>query len=105
MLFYEHIITDKFSLKTYIISVVDASSKYSGVLYGKRFDYGNYDQCLEIDRLYEHGRLMGKYCPLSLLIPDSQTGFTEFEVSKLLSSYMQDIVFKGKLNKSVKYYI
>lgn len=64
-----------------LLTVLDASSKYSGLMYGSRFDWGNFDQCLEIDYYYKNGRLMGKYCPFAMMIPDIETGYSDWDVS------------------------
>lgn len=61
--------------------MLDDTAKYSGVMEGSRYDLGNYDQCVNIDYDYEHGKLMGKCCPNALLLPDWETGYSNWSVS------------------------
>lgn len=61
--------------------MLDATAKFSGMLYGTKYDLGNFDECINIDYEYEHGRLMGKYCPHALLLPDLETGYSNWTVS------------------------
>ncbi|KAJ8922562.1 hypothetical protein NQ315_007592 [Exocentrus adspersus] len=57
---------------TLLMTIFDASSKfpYSGLGYGSKTDYGNFDQCLSVDHKYEGGRILGEYCAMGLVIVD-----------------------------------
>lgn len=50
----------------------DATAKfpYNSLAKATRLDYGDYDECMEIDHKYDKGRILGKYCFAGLLIPD-----------------------------------
>lgn len=61
--------------------MIDASGKYSGMLLGSRYDLGNFDECVDIDHEYQDGRMMGKYCPYALVLPDLDTGYSNWTVS------------------------
>lgn len=62
----------------------DATAKfpYNSLVKASRFDYGDYDECMEIDHKYDKGRILGKYCLQGLLIPDP-TNTYNFDVSFL----------------------
>jgi hypothetical protein len=51
-------------------AVFDASSKLltSGMTYSNVIDYGNFPECLAIDYEDQDGRIIGKYCGLSVII-------------------------------------
>ncbi|XP_057668043.1 nose resistant to fluoxetine protein 6-like isoform X1 [Diorhabda carinulata] len=55
----------------------DATSKFpwTGLSVSSNFDWGNYDECLNINHGYSGGHIKGKYCLLSLLIPMNLTKF------------------------------
>ncbi|KAJ8964553.1 hypothetical protein NQ314_004852 [Rhamnusium bicolor] len=43
--------------------VFDATTKFpSGVIYGSSYDFGNFDECLELKIPYQHEDFSGKYC-------------------------------------------
>lgn len=51
------------------------------MLYGSKYDWGNFDQCIDLNYQYKHGNLVGKYCPYLLMLPDRETGFANTDVS------------------------
>lgn len=55
-----------------IIIVFDASSRYpfSGMSYNFKYDYGNYDECLSIKHEDADGTIVGKHCPLQVIVID-----------------------------------
>lgn len=43
--------------------MIDASTKFpSGILYGSRYDFGNFDECLELKIPTDGQLLYGKHC-------------------------------------------
>jgi hypothetical protein len=64
----------------------DASSKLltSGMTYSNVIDYGNFPECLAIDYEDQDGRIIGKYCGLSVIIVNI---FLTPQTEKLLTRY------------------
>ncbi|VEN45628.1 unnamed protein product [Callosobruchus maculatus] len=52
----------------------DATTKFpSGVLYGATYDFGNFDECLEIKVPYDKNEFHGKYCMAKfIIVPPSE---------------------------------
>lgn len=50
-------------MKTSFIIVFDATTKFpSGVLYGSAYDFGNFDECLDVRVPYQNEQFSGQYC-------------------------------------------
>ncbi|CAH1110430.1 unnamed protein product [Psylliodes chrysocephalus] len=69
------------------VSLFDATSKFpwTGVLTSSLLDWGDYDECVDINLEYSKGTITGKYCHAGIILPTSIvpsniTGFnyTEF---------------------------
>lgn len=52
--------------------MIDASSKfpYTALVKSTPRDYGDYDECVEIDHKYADGRILGQHCLFGLAIAD-----------------------------------
>lgn len=77
----------------------DATTKFpSGILYGSSYDFGNYDECLEVEIPLQDRTLSGKYCMAKFTFNYKQNNTNEMSWMKTEVHYPASQTVWRKIN-------